>query len=80
MYGDESLVPSAPRTTIILLQFNDGDEALLERLRATAKRFRREPAAQILWMLQHGLIYLEKFEAGHISDYEVAHGIDAKVG
>ena len=60
-FVDKCLIPSDPRT--IILHFNNGDEALLEKLSATAKRFRREPAAQILWMLQHGLDYLDNLEA-----------------
>jgi hypothetical protein len=52
----------------IILTFDNGDEALLESLKATAKRFRREPSQQILWMLQYGLKYLDEFGARHVSD------------
>jgi hypothetical protein len=52
----------------IVLHFDNGDEDLLKSLKTTAKRFRREPSQQILWMLQHGLLDLDKFIARHVSD------------
>lgn len=36
----------------ILLCFNDGDEGLLDKLKETARRHRREPDQEILWMIE----------------------------
>lgn len=54
---------------IIVLRFDDGDSALLDNVRALARRFRREPAQQILWMIDKGFDYFND-----LSGEEVAHG------
>jgi hypothetical protein len=49
----------------IIINFHDQDMPLFASLQDVARKFRRSPDQQILWMLQHGLDYLDDFLARH---------------
>lgn len=53
---DDSVLPPAPVILSVIVNFTDGDSAIFEGLQALARKYRRNPDQQILWLLEKELL------------------------